>query len=261
MLKKLSEQDFSVLRGPLESGRQSPNSLTSVLVLGIFLQALCFYLTYNIAGKYTIYPKYENIKTIHMWFTGIIILLSLLFAIPFVFKKMEKLQYFLSIIMTQNFSVFFFLSPLFLLGEQDGATVESLLNLTWITLSIAGVLFIATWIRFYLLLKKGHYRAGSRSEEMRGKFETKSYIPIVIIGSTALVFLIQFVVKFGSSDLYETITLVFLPFGIFYTLIFVLPEQLVILYCKIRFKSFNFDINGYLNTESAVKNNRKVKQS
>lgn len=261
MLKKLSEQDFAVLRGPLESGRQSPNSLASVLVLGIFLQALFFYLTYNIAGKYTIYPNFESIKTIHMWLTGIIILLSLLFAIPVVFKKMEKLQYFLSIIMTQNFSVFLFLAPLFLLGEQDAATVESLLNLTWITLSIAGVLFIATWIRFYLLLKKGHYRAGSRNEEMRGKFETKSYIPIAVIGSTALVFLIQFVMKTGSSDLFETIMLVFLPFGIFYTLIFVLPEQLVILYCKIRFKSFNFDINGYLNTERAAKNTRKVKQS
>lgn len=154
MLKKLSEQDFAVLRGPPESGRQSPNSLASVLVLGIFLQALFFYLTYNIAGKYTIYPNFECIKTIHMWLTGIIILLSLLFAIPVVFNKMEKLQYFLSIIMTQNFSVFLFLAPLFLLGEQDAATVESLLNLTWITLSIAGVLFIATWIRFYLLLKK-----------------------------------------------------------------------------------------------------------
>lgn len=261
MLKKLSEQDFAVLRGPLESGRQSPNSLASVLVLGILLQALFFYLTYNIAGKYTIYPNFESIQTVHMWFTGIIILLSLLFAIPFVFKKTEKLQYFLSIIVTQNFSVFLFLAPLFILGEQEGATVESLLNLTWITLSIAGVLFIATCIRFYVLLKKGHYRTGSKSEEMRGKFETKSYIPIAIIGSTALVFLIQFVMKTGSSDLFETIMLVFLPFGIFYTLIFVLPEQLVILFCKIRFKSFNFDINGYLNTERAVKNNRKVKQS
>lgn len=261
MVKKLSEQDFAVLRGPLESGRQSPNSLAAVFILGIFMQALLFYLTYYVAGKYTIYPNFESIMTIHMWFTAILIGISIIFAIPAVFKRLEKLQYFFSIIVTHNFTVFFFLSPLFLLGEEDTATVESLVRLTWISLSIAVLLFIATFIRFYILLQKGHYRAGSKSEELRGKFETTSYVPLAIIGSVGIVFLIQAVMKMGTSDLTNTFTLVFLPFGIFYTLIFVLPEQLVILYCKIRFKTFNFDMRGYLYTERVVKNNRKVKHN
>ena len=261
MLKKLSEEDFAVLRGPLESGRQSPNSLATVFILGMFMQALVFYLTYYVAGKYTIYPNFESIQTIHMWLTAILILLSVVFAIPAVFKRAEKVQYFLSIIVTQNFTVFFYLSALFYLGESDDATVESLVNLTWITLTIGVLLFLATFIRFYILLQKGYYRKGSKSDEMRGKFETKSYIPIAIIGSISLVFIIQYVMKMGSSDFFDTVMFVFLPFGLFYTLIFVLPEQLVILYCKIRFKSFNFDISGYLYTERVAKNNRKVKHN
>lgn len=261
MLKKLSEEDFAVLRGPLESGRQSPNSLASVFILGIFLQALLCYIIYYIAGKYTIYPNFESIQKIHMGLTAILILLSVVFAIPAVFKRAEKVQYFLSIIVTQNFTVFFYLSALFYLGESDDATVGSLVNLTWITLTIGVLLFLATFIRFYILLQKGYYRKGSKSDEMRGKFETKSYIPIAIIGSISLVFIIQYVMKMGSSDFFDTVMFVFLPFALFYTLIFVLPEQLVILYCKIRFKSFNFDISGYLYTERVAKNNRKVKHN
>ncbi|MGE7665155.1 ABC transporter ATPase [Ureibacillus composti] len=261
MLKQLTEEDFAVLRGPLESGRQSPNSLASTLFLGIFLQAGIFYLTYYIAGKYTIYPNFESIQTVHLWITAALIAISVVFAIPAVFKKAEKFQYFLSIIVTQNLSILFYLAALFILGESDNAQAESLVNFTWITLFIGALLFIATFIRFYRLLKKGHYRKGSRSEEVRGKFETTSYIPIAIIGSMGLVFLIQYVMKMGSSDLFDLLMFVFLPLGIFYTLIFVLPEQLVMLYCKLRFNSFNFDERGYLQSENIHVMNKKVKQS
>lgn len=33
---------------------------------------------------------------------------------------------------------------------------------------------------------------------------------------------------------------------LFFTMLFILPEQLVILYCKYRFESFNFDKDGQL---------------
>ena len=51
MLKKLKKKDFAVLRGPLESGRQSPDSLGMALLLSIFLQALLYYVTYHIAAE------------------------------------------------------------------------------------------------------------------------------------------------------------------------------------------------------------------
>ncbi len=252
MLKNLSEEDFAVLRGPLESGRQSPNSIASVLLLGIFLQALLFYLTYFIAAKYTIYPNVENIQTIHFWLTAAFIFLSILFGIPAVFKKSQKFQYFLSIVVSQNLSVLIYFAALFILGEEEGVKEEQLYSFTWITLSVAALLFIATCLRFFILLKKGHYKKGSKADELRSKFETTSYIPIAIIGGIGLVFLIQYVMKMGTSDLFDTFMFVFLPLAIFYTMIFVLPEQLVMLYCKFRFKSFNFDERGILYASSST---------
>ncbi|MEI3613002.1 hypothetical protein [Pseudogracilibacillus sp. SO30301A] len=46
-LNNLDEQDFAVLRGPFESGRQSPKSLGGTLVLSIFFQVLLFFLIYR----------------------------------------------------------------------------------------------------------------------------------------------------------------------------------------------------------------------
>ncbi|WP_277587189.1 hypothetical protein [Psychrobacillus antarcticus] len=113
--------------------------------------------------------------------------------------------------------------------------------------------FIATVIRFSILLEKGKYRKGSTRDGLRAKFETKTYIPTVIIGSTALLFIIQFAVRtFNLADIEENVITV-LCFAVFYTMIFVLQEQLVILYCKFRFKSFNFDKRGYLNSEDVAK--------
>ncbi len=39
---KLKEEDFAVLRGPLESGRQSPSSLGAMFILSLFLHPLFF---------------------------------------------------------------------------------------------------------------------------------------------------------------------------------------------------------------------------
>ncbi|WP_338655068.1 hypothetical protein V6B14_03070 [Sporosarcina psychrophila] len=111
------------------------------------------------------------------------------------------------------------------------------------------MLFVATVIRFSILLKRGKYRKGSKRDGLLAKFETKTYIPAVIIGGTGLVFIVQFVVRtFNLADIEEAVITV-LCFAVFYTMIFVLPEQLVILYCKFRFKSFNFDKRGYMNSE------------
>jgi len=118
-----------------------------------------------------------------------------------------------------------------------------------VTLCLGALLFIAIVIWFSILLGKGKYRKGSKRDELRAKFETKTYFPAIIIGSTGLVFTIQFVVRtFNLADI-EDVMLIFICFTLFYTMIFVLPEQLVILYCKFRFKSFNFNKRGSLYNE------------
>ncbi|KAA0955562.1 ABC transporter ATPase [Sporosarcina sp. ANT_H38] len=250
MLKSLTIDDVDVLREPLVSGRQSPNALGGALVLGVFMQILVYYLEYTVLGRMTNFPFKDQILTIHFWITVAIVILSVIYAIPLIYKRSQKTQYLVSILVSQNIAaVSFYICGLFLIGENQEIPGNSLL-----TLSFGVLLFTATVIRFSILLGKGKYR--SKRDELRAKFEKKTYIPAVIIGSTAFLFIIQFIVRtFNLADI-EDAFLTVICFVLFYTMIFVLPEQLVILYCKFRFKSFNFDKRGYLDSEDSAKGSK-----
>jgi hypothetical protein len=248
---RLIEDDFEVLRAPLESGRQRPSALAGILVMSTFLQALLFALEYFVAGDSTVYPYKDEILIVHFWFTVGLIVLSLIYAIPAIYNRSGRIQYLLSILVSQNlFSLCLFISALFLIGKDgQGASPESLLNFTYITLAIGLLIFIVTFIRFYTLLKKGEYRNGSEKDELRAKFEAKSYLPMASIAGLGLVFVIQYMARNSAIDDLNVMVAIVIGIGLFFVMLFILPEQLVILYCKYRFKSFNFDERGYLNKQ------------
>ncbi|MEC5425176.1 hypothetical protein QGM71_16950 [Virgibacillus sp. C22-A2] len=251
LLKKLSEEDFAVLRGALESGRQSPNALAPMLVLSIFLQALMFILTYVVAADATIFPYKESILIIHLIITGTLILLSGVYAMPKLYTSLkgQKIQYIVVILVSQNlFGMFLYISALFIVGEGDLITEETLLTSTFITLFIGLLIFMATCVRFYILLQRGEYKKGSKKDEIRTKaeFNIKPFLPMIIIGSTGIVYIIQFVIRNSNSIDIESIGIIVLGVSLFYAMLFVLPEQLVILYCKYRFDSFNYNKNWKL---------------
>ena len=77
MFKKLSAEDFAALRGPFESGRQSPKHLGDMLFLSIFLQGLMYALEYFVIADASIYPNKDKILTIHFWITLILIIYSI----------------------------------------------------------------------------------------------------------------------------------------------------------------------------------------
>ncbi|MFC6039546.1 hypothetical protein ACFPYN_08930 [Paenisporosarcina macmurdoensis] len=124
---------------------------------------------------------------------------------------------------------------------------ESMLNFTYIVLSIGLLIFIVTCIRFNVLLRKGKYRKGSKKDELRRHFEAKSYIPIASIVGLGLVFVIQYMARSSVINDLNMIIFIVIAITLFFIMLFILPEQLVILYCKYRFKSFNFNKQGYLN--------------
>lgn len=248
---KLHEEDFDVLRRPLESGRQNPKSLAFTLVLCAFLQAMMFALEYYVAADSTIYPNKETILQVHFWITAGLIVLSLIYAIPAVYKRSGKIQYLLSILVSQNlFSFTILISALFFIGrngEGKDITEQSLLSFTWILLLIGLLIFAATFVRFFILLNKGHYRKGSRNDERRGKFETTSYLPAAILGGVGIVFIIQYLARNSVVDDLNVMVVIVGGIVLFFVMLFVLPEQLVMLYCKFRFKSFNYNERGQLN--------------
>lgn len=249
MLQKLTEEDFFVLREPFQSGRQSPDSLRGALILGFFLQPLMFFLTYVVTADETVFPKVDVMFKVHLWITGILIVLSLIYSIKSIYMKSQKQQYLLSIIVSQNiFCVFAYLMALFLIGGLNGITEQGVLTITMLTLFWGLIVFVMTSIRFYILLLDGHYRAGSIKHEQRSSLETrmKSYVRPIIGISTVLVVITSSILKFYNIGDMEAIIMIVLGLLIFYTMIFVLPEQLVILYCKFRFDSFNYSKKGKL---------------
>jgi len=257
LLKKLTIEDVAVLREPLVSGRQSPNALAGALVLSIFLQALLFALEYFMVGNATAYPYKDEILKVHFWITAGLMVLSLIYAIPAVYKRSGKIQYLVSILVSQNvFSVSFFIIALFLIaleGEGMSFIPQSLLNFTYILLLLGLLVFIATSVRFYILLRNGHYRKGSKKDKLRGRFETKSYIPAAVLGGMGLVFVIQYIARTSAIIDVDIMIVIVIGILLFFVMLFVLPEQLVILYCKYRFKSFNFDKRGYLKSEDSAR--------
>ncbi|MDL4841960.1 ABC transporter ATPase [Aquibacillus rhizosphaerae] len=252
MLNKLPEQYFEVLKAPIVSGRQSPTSLGGNLILAIPLQWLIYYLTYSIASSYTKYPSTDTIQEIHFAASICFSILSLLFCIPAIYKRFEKLQYLLTILVSQMLFTFpALLWALFTIGEGEQATAESLVLFTIIVLTTATLLLGITIFRFLRLLKKGEYHEGSSRGQTRERFETKSYLPVAIVGGLSCVFTIQYFIRNFQMEYFESAILIILPILIFYTMIFVLPEQLVILYCKFRFDRFNV-------YQSRIKSSKKI---
>ncbi|SEO94624.1 hypothetical protein SAMN04488134_12011 [Amphibacillus marinus] len=246
MLKKISEMDFLVLRGPFESGRQSPGSLVGAFFLVILIQSLFLWLE-HFASVESNFPLYRSVFVYHLWFSIGLTVLMIIYMLPSVYMGSQKIQYLLTIIVSQNV---FGVSPYILALIIIASTFTSDLNtLTFIitTTLLGGVLvFVVTWIRFMILLKKGHYRKGSTKSQLRQKFETKSLLPFATAVGVPMVLimvpLLRLVQPGNIEELFFTCLFIF----VFYTMLFILPEQIVILYCKCRFDSFNFESTGRL---------------
>ncbi|MEZ0119337.1 UNVERIFIED_ORG: membrane-associated HD superfamily phosphohydrolase [Heyndrickxia coagulans] len=248
MLKKLTIHDFLVLREPFESDRQDPGSLGVALLLCSFFQILMLAIEYRFM-KQTYYPNAAEIFKLHLWLSVALIILSLAYVIPSKSLRRQRMQYFLSIVLSQNLAgISVFISMFFLIGIYDEISQELLLGLTKLLLICGVFVLLVTSIRFYILLVKGAYRKGSKKDLLRGKLEKNigAYLPTLIASGTGISFIIYALSRRVTRLDFDAVVYVLFGVAIFYTMIFVLPEQLVILYCKFRFKSFNFDQNGNL---------------
>lgn len=114
-------------------------------------------------------------------------------------------------------------------------------------LIISGILlFIVTAGRFIYMLHKGEYRLGSRKDFLRMKFEKKQLMGPMIVSGVGLSLILNNVnVSFMTLNA-NTLTLLIAGPLVFYLCIFSFPEQLMLLYCKFRFESFNYDLDGKL---------------
>jgi len=248
MLNSYKEKDFAALRGPLESGRQSPSSLAPIFLLCVFLQPLTFFLANYVGGDETKFTFAFEVKIVHMTLTIILMIMCIVFAIPKVYAKYERTQYLMGILVIQNLGAFFgYIGSIYLFESVFEADVSALNRFAAVTLIIGLFVFIITSIRFNKLLKDGKYRRGGEKDQLRRGFEGKSFTALGIVAGLGIFYTIQAVMTAGTYLIdWDMVFGTIVGQLIFYAMLFVLPEQLVILYCKYRFKSFNYKKNGKL---------------
>lgn len=250
MLRKLRDKDFEAIRNSALS-RQTPSNLAGAFIICIPLLWLMYFLVFYVAGDatgyVTNYPLFSEMMLICFWFTVVLTGLMIVFTFQYFYMKFQKIQYILAIVLSHAlFSVSFYLAALFIIGKSDRVSEDVLTKITLISLSSMVLVVIVAIIRFIILLNKGAYRKGTAKDIQRAKFEGYSYVPAVVTASTSLVISLQMIISSYGFQGFREIIVIVIGFLVAHVMSFVLPEQLVILYCKYRFKSFNFDNRGKL---------------
>jgi hypothetical protein len=250
MLGKFNDKDFEAIRNSALS-RQSPSNLAGAFIISIPLLWLMYFLVFYVAGDVTgyvtKYPLFSEMMLIFFWISIVLTVLLVLFSIRVIYMKFQKFQYLVGVVISHVlFSVSFYLAALFIIGKSDQVSEGVLIKITLISLSSMMTIVLVTIIRFFILLNKGAYRKGNAKDVQRSKFEGYSYVPAVVIASTGFVISLQMIISnYGFEGFNEMIAII-IGFVLVHVMSFVLPEQLVILYCKYRFKSFNFDYRGQM---------------
>lgn len=250
MVGKLKEKDFEAIRNSALS-RQTPSNLAGAFIICIPLIWLMYFLVFYVAGDatgdVTNYPIFSEMMFICFWFTVVLTVLMIVFTFRYFYMKFQKIQYILAIVLSHAlFSVSVYLAALFIIGKSDRVSEDVLMKITLISLSSMVLVVIVTIIRFIILLNKGAYRKGTAKDIQRAKFEGYSYVPAVVTASTSLVISLQMIISSYGLQGFREIIVIVIGFLVIHVMSFVLPKQLVILYCKYRFKSFNFDNRGKL---------------
>ena len=250
MFRTLREKDFEAIRNSALS-RQTPSNLAGAFIICIPLLWLMYFLVFYVAGDatgdVTNYPLFSEMMLICFWFTVVLTVLMSVFTFRYFYMKFQKIQYILAIVLSHAlFSVSVYLAALFIIGKSYRVSEDVLTKITLISLSSMVLVVIVTIIRFIILLNKGAYRKGTAKDIQRAKFEGYSYVPAVVTASTSLVISLQMIISSYGFQGFREIIVIVIGFLVIHVMSFVLPEQLVILYCKYRFKSFNFDNRGEL---------------
>ena len=91
-----------------------------MLILSVFLQALLFVLVYIVGADRSIFPSIEKLRFIHLIITIVTVIFSLIYAIPSIFMRQQKIQYLITILVSQNLFGFLpLMMALFFLGKGD----------------------------------------------------------------------------------------------------------------------------------------------
>lgn len=251
-IKTLSEEDFAVLNGPLESGRQSPGALgVNLILVAVMITGMLILFNWIFAVS-ELEEGYSLVLTILIVVTviGIIlIMLSVIFSIKGVYETRQAAQYFIVILVTQyTFGLLLYLAGLFIIlhdlqhGYRGEVGVEELALFAIASFSIGIFIFIFSFIRFVRLLKKGKFRKNTSRDKIRGQLEarTDEFKKTGIFGGIAMLGTATSIFQMFPVHDAESLLIVTIGITLFFVMLFILPEQLVSWYCIKKFNSFRY---------------------
>ncbi len=251
-MDRLEEEDFALFRTSFESGRQTPDNLRNVLLVGIIGQLL-FGLGIFAAADPTMHPEYNKsiLLTIQYVFTFILIILSIIYAIPTIYYKKQQGQLIVGSLMLLNFiSIFPYFAALFMLVRSVNLTERAFITLAVGVLLLGIAFLVAIIIRLQRSLERGEYRKDSTIHQHEKVLErdrsTLSKLPEFIIAAIGLVFILRFLFDGFLTGYIENMIFVILFFAVFFMGMYLFAYSIISIYCKKRFSSFNFDKDGKL---------------
>lgn len=251
-LDRLEEEDFALFRISFESGRQTLDNLRNVLILGIFGQLL-FSVGIFAAADPTMHPGYNKavLLTIQYILTFMLILLSIIYAIPAVYNKRQQGQLIVGSLLLLNFlAISPYFAALFMLVRTVELTERSFIILA-VCIFLLGIAYlIAILVRLQRSIENGDFRKESKKhnykEVSEREYSTLSKLPELIIAGMGFLFIFNFLLEGLLRGDIENLILVVLFFSVFFMGMYLFAHSIISIYCKGRFASFNFDENGKL---------------
>ena len=248
----LEEEDFAIFRTSFESGRQTPETIRKGIVLAIIMQIVMGVGIFAAADP-TVSPEFHKATLLIVQYTCTLCLFiySIIYAIPKIYMKKQHIQFLVASLSLLNFiGIFPFYGLLFILVRLVEITEKSFFSLA-IFILVSGIIFyIAIIFRLQRSIHAGHYRKDSTkhnySEVLKRDRAIFSRLPELIIIGIGLVFIIRFILTNMFTVDTEMMILFFMLFALFYMGIFMFAYSIIVVYCKKRFASFNFDENGNL---------------
>lgn len=251
-LNQLDESYFFVFRGPIDSGRQRPESLAGTLLFAPLLLIGLLVLANIFVFMDRIEPAHPGVIIFCIILSvigGIITLLSFIYSFKGVYETRQSTQYMITIWVSQFlFGHLLYWLALYIVfdGKQfhhyyniDGHKMILFIVVTF----LAGIgLFLYTFTRLVHKIVEGEFQQGTKRAQLRSRMEmnTDELKRIGIQAGVGLSLTFISLVKLLNVNDLQIVFISSIGITLFFVMWIILPEQIVTWYCIKRFDRFKF---------------------
>lgn len=247
----LKESDFTIFRTSFESGRQTPQALSKAIIINIVMQLVLGVAIFAAADP-VVRPEYNKLTLLIIQYTMTLLLIiyAAIYIFPNNYFKKQHTQLLVANLLLLNFlSIFPFYGALFVLVRTVDVSEGSFFGLAIVVIVSGIVFYLSILHRLRRSIEVGNYRKESEKinyeKVLKRDRAISTRLPEFIIAGIGVVFIISYLMSTMSEHV-EMMILCFMLFLLFYMGIFLFAYSTIGVYCKKRFKSFNFDEEGEL---------------